>query len=64
MLLLQAEKEVKNYLKNHPGCRFIDIVRGTGRSRGVVHACLEELSKKGELAVKEVRKRVFHYYAR
>jgi uncharacterized membrane protein len=64
MLLLQAENEIMNYLRKHPGCRFIDIVRGTGKSRGIVHRCLEELSKKGELATREVRKRVLRYYPR
>jgi uncharacterized membrane protein len=64
MLILQAEKEIKNYLKKHPGCRFIDIVRGTGKSRGIVHRCLEELSARGELIAKEVRKKVFRYYTR
>ena len=49
MLLLQAEREVKNYLRKNPGCRFIDIVRGTGKSRGIVHRCLQELSKREEL---------------
>jgi uncharacterized membrane protein len=64
MLLLQVEKEVLIYLRKHPGCRFIDIVRGTGNSRGIVHRCLDELSRKGELATREVRKRVFRYYPR
>jgi uncharacterized membrane protein len=64
MLLLQAEREVKNYLRKNPGCRFIDIVRGTGKSRGIVHRCLQELSKSEELVMREVRRRVFRYYLR
>ena len=62
MLLLQVEKEVKSYLRKHPGCRFIDLVRGTGNSRGVIHRCIEDLTERGEVAVKEVRRKVFRYY--
>ena len=62
MLLLQVEREIKDYVKQNPGCRFIDIVRETKKSARIVHKCIEDLSKKEEIAKKEVRSRVFRYY--
>jgi hypothetical protein len=62
MLLAYVEKEIKNYIKKNPGCRFIDIVRGTRKSRGIVHRCLEDLARKEEIVIEEIRRRVFRYY--
>ena len=62
MLLAYVENEIKSYVKKNPGCRFIDIVRGTQKSRGIVHKCLEDLAKKEEIVIEEIRRRVFRYY--
>ena len=62
MLLLQVGREIKDYIKQNPGCRFIDVVRGTKKSARIVHKCIEDLIKKEEIAKREVRSRVFRYY--